>query len=92
MHVDVVVNDNLPLGRVGSVQSTRILRQGSAPRYGHCEKQRVEARIVETLTKVAARLAADPLKAAANQIAGSIAATMRGNTAEIVPIKRRPGL
>src|SRR5450759_5432873 len=34
MHVDVVVNDNLPLGRVGSVQSTRILRQGSAPRYG----------------------------------------------------------
>jgi len=39
-----------------------------------------------------AHLAADPLKAAANQIAGSIAATMRGNTAEIVPIKRRPGL
>jgi hypothetical protein len=35
-----------------------------------------------------AHLANDPLKAAANQIAGAIAATMRGNGAEVVSIKR----
>jgi integrase len=35
-----------------------------------------------------AHLANDPLKAAANQIAGSIAATMRGNSAKTVSIKR----
>jgi hypothetical protein len=35
-----------------------------------------------------AHLANDPLKAAANQIAGTIAATMRGNTAEVARIKK----
>jgi hypothetical protein len=35
-----------------------------------------------------AHLANDPLKAAANQIASAIAATMRGDAAEVVSIKR----
>jgi hypothetical protein len=34
-------------------------------------------------------LANDPLKAAANQIAGAIAATMRGIPAEVVSIKQK---
>jgi integrase len=42
-------------------------------------------------TKRYAHLAADPLKAAANQIAGAIAATMRGQSAQVVSIKRRRG-
>src|SRR5262245_8176238 len=36
------------------VKSARILREGSAPGYGHREKQRVEARIVKTFTEVTA--------------------------------------
>jgi hypothetical protein len=36
-----------------------------------------------------AHLANDPLKAAANQIAGAIAATMRGIPAEVVSIKQK---
>ena len=36
-----------------------------------------------------AHLANDPLEAAANQIAGAIAATMRGIPAEVVSIKQK---
>lgn len=40
-------------------------------------------------TKRYAHLSNDPLRAAANQIAGSIAATMLGRSAEVLPINRR---
>jgi integrase len=43
-------------------------------------------------TKRYAHLATDPLKAAANQIADTIAAAMRGNAAQVVPIRQRTAL
>src|ERR1700730_4316319 len=50
LRIDIVVDDDLPFRRMEPMKSARILRKGSAPRYGHREKQRIKACIVEALT------------------------------------------
>src|SRR5204862_6494796 len=52
--VDVVVDADLYLPRMQAMEATRILHQRALPRDRHREKERVEPRVVESFTDVAA--------------------------------------
>ena len=50
--VDVVNDQNLGLSGMLAVEATYILSQRTFPGYGHREEQRVESRIIKTLTEI----------------------------------------
>ena len=48
--VDVVVNTNLALAFVQTVQAANVLLQCASPRDGHREKKGVETRVIEAFS------------------------------------------
>jgi type IV secretory pathway VirD2 relaxase len=65
--IDVVVDDDISFRGVQPVQPAGVLSQDSAPGDRHCQKQRVESRIIKPFAEIAARSHQDPFLTGRNR-------------------------